>query len=115
MGTSEEQMAEYSAFSDGFISSLHNWASCVFTCPSIAMVPTCCAMILFSGTEELLINMFVVCEVAKVVLQIICCKFDIFRSVFLCLTVNWFHISGFTFIPLCQSSFEVVCTFRPHF
>ena len=106
-------MAEYSAFSDGFISSLGNWASWVFTCPNIAVVPTCCAMILLlSGTEELLISTFVVCKVAKVVLRIICCKFEIFRSVFLCFAVNWLHISGFT---LCQSSFAVVCTFRPNF
>ena len=106
MGTSEEQMAEYSAFCDGFISSLHNWASCVFTCLRIAMVSTFRAMfLLFTGTEELLINMFVVCKVAKVVLQIICCKFDIFRSIFLCLAVNWLHISGFTFIPFMSEQF----------
>ena len=61
MGTSVEQMAEYSAFIHGFISSLCNWASCVFTCPHIAMVSTCCATILLlSRIEELLINMFVV-------------------------------------------------------
>ena len=42
---------------------------CLHACPNIAMVSTCCAMILLlSGTEELLINMYVVCKVAKVVL-----------------------------------------------
>ena len=106
MGTSVEQMAEYSAFSDGFISSICNWASWVFTRPKIAMVPTCCAMILLvSGTEELLISMFVVCKVAKVVLRIICCKFEIFRSFFLSLEVNWLHISGFTFISFTSEQF----------
>ena len=89
MGTSVEQMGEYSAFSDGFMSSLRNWASCVFTYPNIAMLSTCCDMILIlSGKEELLINMFVVCKVAKVVLRITCCKFDIFRPFFLCLAGN---------------------------
>ena len=70
------------------------------------MVPTCCAMIsLVSGTEELLISMLVVFKVAKVVLRIICCKFEIFRSFFLCLEVNWLHISGFTFIPFTSEQF----------
>ena len=106
MGTSVEQMAVYSAFSDGFISSICNCANWVFTCPNIAMVPTCCAMILLvCGTEELSISMFVVCKVAKVVLRIICCRFEIFRSVFLCLAVNWLHISGFTFISFTSEQF----------
>ena len=46
MGTSAEQMTEYSAFSAGFISSLRNWASCLFACSNIEMVSIGCAMIL---------------------------------------------------------------------
>ena len=82
-------MGEYSSFSGGLISSLRNWASCVFTYPNMAMLSTCCDMILIlSGKEELLIKKFVVCKVAKVILRIIGRKFDIFGPFFLCLAGN---------------------------
>lgn len=105
MGTSAEQMTEYSAFSDGFISSLRNWAICLFALKWCRLVvPWFCYWL--SGTEELLlVNMFVVCKFAKVVLRIIFRRFDILRSVFLCLAFNWPHISGFTFTPFMSEQF----------
>lgn len=106
METSDEQIAEYSVFNDGLISSIYTWANCVFTHPSIAMVSTCWAIILlFSRPEEFWISTLVVGNVAKVILWITCCKFEIFRSVFLFLAFNWLHISGLTFIPFMSEQF----------